>query len=158
MRLRRLRTIKAYLSDAPVTNDFTASSASVRRVTLADAVASPNSDNHLINKLRSFPMSSLITTAPMHDENASRKTRTLMESSNLTPKIRRQILYPQHASGIRTDTEPAEALFGVHELLVPEKASDGSMMATVEANGYVAAVSQRTKEDLEVHRARGHVS
>ena len=44
-----------------------------------------------------------------------------------------------------------------HELLVPEEASDGSMMAAVEANGYVAAVPQRTKEDLEVHRARGHV-
>ena len=44
-----------------------------------------------------------------------------------------------------------------HELLVPPDSSDGSMLAAVEANGHVAAVSQRTKEDLEVHRARGHV-
>ena len=44
-----------------------------------------------------------------------------------------------------------------HELLVPPDSSDGSVLAAVETNGHVAAVSQRTKEDLEVHRARGHV-
>ena len=44
-----------------------------------------------------------------------------------------------------------------HELLVPPDSSDGSVLAAIETNGHVAAVSQRTKEDLEVHRARGHV-
>ena len=44
-----------------------------------------------------------------------------------------------------------------HELLVPADSSEGSVLAAVEANGHVAAVSQRTKDDLEVHRARGHV-
>ena len=40
------------------------------------------------------------------------------------------------------------------DLLMPDESTESGRMAS---EGHVAAVSQRTKEDLEAHRAKGHV-